>query len=62
VTLGEDACRAREGHTAGVLAGLRNAVVHLLSGTDFPSKAAAVRHFMVHPLEALALLKAPKRE
>jgi len=62
VTLGEDGCRARKGGAPAVLAGLRNAVVHLLSGTDFPSKAAALRPFMVHPLEALALLRAPKRE
>jgi hypothetical protein len=62
VTLREDACRARKGHSAEVLAGLRNAVVHLLSGTAFPSRAAALRHFMVHPLQALALMKATKRE
>lgn len=62
VTLREDACRARKGNAAEVLAGLRNAVLHLLAGVDFPSKAAALRHFMVHPLEALALMKAPKRE
>ena len=62
VTLREDACRARKGHAAEVLAGLRNAVVHLLSGPGMPSKAAALRHHMVHPLEALALLKARRRE
>lgn len=62
VTLGEDACRARKGAAAEVLAGLRNAVVHLLSGAGFASTAAALRHFMVYPLEALALMKTPKRE
>lgn len=62
VTLKEDACRARKGQSAEVLANLRNAVVHLLSGTPFPSKAAALRHFMVHPLEALAIIKAHRKE
>ncbi len=61
-TLREDACRVRKGAAAEVLAGLRNAVVHLLSRTSFPSKAAALRHFMVHPLEALQLMEAPRRE
>jgi hypothetical protein len=50
------------GNTAEVLAELRNVLVHLLSGTKFASKAAALRHFMVHPLQALALMNAPKKE
>ncbi|MFO0949891.1 MAG: ISAs1 family transposase [Isosphaeraceae bacterium] len=62
VTLAEDACRVRKGAAAEVLGGLRNAVVHLLSGTGLPSRAAALRHFMVHPLEALALMTTTRRE
>lgn len=62
VTLREDACRVRKGSAAEVLAGLRNAVIHLLSGTKHSSKAAALRHFMVHPLEALALMTKANRE
>ncbi|MFO0952438.1 MAG: hypothetical protein U0835_15075 [Isosphaeraceae bacterium] len=61
MTLAEDACRV-QGAAAEVLGGLRNAVVHLLSGTGLPSRAAALRHFMVHPLEALALMTTTRRE
>jgi predicted transposase YbfD/YdcC len=55
-TLGEDRCRVRTGSGPQVLAALRNAAVHLLEGVDAPSKAAATRHFHVHPDEALSLL------
>jgi hypothetical protein len=56
VTLGEDACRVRSGSAPQALAALRNACVHLLEGVKAASKAAALRRFAVHPLEALALL------
>jgi predicted transposase YbfD/YdcC len=56
VTLGADACRVRSGSAPQVLAATRNAVVHLLDGVDAASKAAALRRFAIHPLEALALL------
>jgi predicted transposase YbfD/YdcC len=56
VTLGEDACRVRTGGAAQVLAAVRNATVHLLEEVDAPSKAAATRHFHVHPEQALPLL------
>jgi predicted transposase YbfD/YdcC len=56
VTLGEDACRVRSGAAPQALAALRNAVVHLLEGVVAASKAAALRRFAIHPLEALALL------
>jgi hypothetical protein len=56
VTLGEDGCRVRSGSAPQALAALRNAVVHLLEGAGAASKAAALRRFAVHPLEALALL------
>jgi predicted transposase YbfD/YdcC len=55
-TLGEDRCRVRTGGAAQVLAAVRNAAVHLLQEVDAPSKAAATRHFHVHPEDALPLL------
>ena len=55
-TLGEDRCRVRTGNAPQVLAAIRNAVVHLLEGVDAPSKAAATRHFHVHPEDALPLI------
>lgn len=59
-TFAEDGCRVRKGGAAECLAGLRNAILHLLSKTGFASKAEAVRHFMVHPLQALDLLREPR--
>lgn len=56
VTLGEDACRVRRGNAPQVLAALRNAVVHLLSGVKAASKAAATRSFAARPFSALPLL------
>jgi hypothetical protein len=56
VTLGEDACRVRAGSAPQVLAGIRNAAVHLLEGVPAASKAAATRRFAARPLEALRLL------
>jgi hypothetical protein len=38
VTMGEDASRVRKGNAPQVLAGLRNAVVHLLAGVEAPSR------------------------
>jgi predicted transposase YbfD/YdcC len=62
VTLGEDACRVRSGDAAQVLAGLRNAVVHLLEKVTAPSKAAATRYFAVRPQEAFPLVTGEYRE
>ncbi len=56
VSLGEDGCRVRTGTAPQVLAATRNAVVHLLEGVEAASKAAALRHFAIFPLEAFALL------
>jgi predicted transposase YbfD/YdcC len=56
VTLGEDGCRVRSGTAPQVLAATRNAVVHLLEEVEAASKAAALRHFAIFPLEAFALL------
>jgi predicted transposase YbfD/YdcC len=55
MTLGEDACRVR-GDAAQVLAASRNAVIHLLEEVEAASKAAATRHFAIHPREALLLV------
>jgi predicted transposase YbfD/YdcC len=60
VTLGEDGCRARKGSAPQVLAAVRNAVIHLLSGIDASSNAAAIRRLNNHPEEALALLDLPQ--
>src|SRR6266480_4767836 len=40
VTLGEDNCRVRKGSAPQVLAAVRNAVIHLLTGVDAASRAA----------------------
>jgi len=57
-TLGEDRCRVRKGSGAQALAAVRNTVVHLLAGSEAPSRAAATRRYAAHPQEALALLQA----
>lgn len=60
VTLGEDGCRVRKGSAPQVLAALRNAVVHLLSGLAAAvkgmSRAAACQRLAARPDEALSLL------
>ena len=62
VTLGEDACRVRKGSAPQVLAALRNAVVHLLSGVEAESRAAATERLAARPNEALGLLGRPPLE
>jgi predicted transposase YbfD/YdcC len=62
VTLGEDACRVRKGSAPQVLAAVRNAVIHLLSGVKASSHAAAIRRLNAHPEEALELLELPQLE
>lgn len=59
VTLREDASRVRKGNAPQVLAGLRNAVVHLLASVDAPSRPAAVERLGARPAEALRLIGAP---
>lgn len=56
VTSGEDACRVRTGHAPQVLAGRRNAVVHLLAGVDAPSRPAALERLGARPAEAAELI------
>ncbi len=62
VTLGEDACRVRKGSAPQVLAALRNACVHLLSGVAAESRAAATERLAARPSEALCLLGLPPLE
>lgn len=62
VTLGEDACRVRSGAAPQVLAGLRNAVVHLLAGIQAESRPAAIEHLQLHPDEARRLIGIPQTE
>jgi hypothetical protein len=62
VTLGEDACRVRKGHAPQVLAGLRNAVVHLLAGVPAASRPAAIERLSARPAEALELIGLPTVE
>lgn len=62
VTLGEDACRVRSGSAPQVLAALRNAAVHLLTGLGAKSRAAATRRLASHPDEAVALLRSAKAQ
>jgi predicted transposase YbfD/YdcC len=62
VTLGEDACRVRKGSAPQVLAALRNAVVHLLSGVEAESRQAATERLAARPDEALHLLGRPSLE
>jgi predicted transposase YbfD/YdcC len=56
VTLGEDACRVRKGKAPQVLAGLRNAVVHLLASVEAPNRRAALERLSARPAEALQLI------
>lgn len=56
VTLGEDACRVRKGSAAQVLAGLRNAIIHLLTEIDEPSRPAALERLNARPTEAADLI------
>lgn len=62
VTLGEDACRVRRGSAPQVLAAVRNAIIHLLAGTDAPNHAAAIRRLNARPEEALNLLDLPQSQ
>ncbi len=55
VTFGEDASRVRKGSSPQVLAALRNTAIHLLSGVNATSRAAARRRFAARPHEALRL-------
>jgi hypothetical protein len=61
-SLREDACRVRRGGAAQTLAAFRNVLIHLIKHSNFPSIAQAMRHFMVHPLEALERLNQPARQ
>jgi hypothetical protein len=56
VAFGEDACRVRSGDAPQVLAATRNALIHLLGQKMKSGAAAAMRRFVIRPLEALGLI------
>lgn len=56
VTLGEDACRVRTGHTPQVLAACRNTALNLLHRVMGSNCAAKIRRLAARPLEAFNLL------
>jgi predicted transposase YbfD/YdcC len=62
VTLREDACRVRSGDAPQVLAALRNAVVHLLSGVTDKSYPEASEILQIHPEQACDLIGIPHCE
>ncbi len=62
VTLGEDACRVRSGTAPQLLAALRNAVIHLLTGVDAKSGPEAIEILQLHPDEARKLIGIPQCE
>jgi predicted transposase YbfD/YdcC len=57
VTFQEDARRVRAGSAPQVLAGLRNALAHLLSGLGAKSLAAATRRRACHAGDAVKLIR-----
>jgi len=58
-TLGEDACRVRQGSAPQVLAALRNVVIHLWSGVEAENRGAVAEQLAARPNEALSLLGHP---
>jgi predicted transposase YbfD/YdcC len=53
---GEDGWRVRSGEGPQVLAATRNALLMLLEERQTPNKAAAMRRFVIRPLEAFDLI------
>lgn len=53
---GEDGWRVRSGEGPQVLAATRNALLMLLEERQTPNKAAAMRRFVIRPLEAFNLI------
>ncbi len=62
VTLGEDACRVREGNLPQVLAALRNATLTLLRWEGHTNIAAARRYLAANPWRALQLIGCHRTE
>jgi len=62
VTLGEDACRVRSGNAPQVLAGLRNAVVHLLAQVKAKSCPEAIEILQLNPELAMKLIGTTRSE
>ncbi len=59
VSLRQDASRVRRGAAPQVMAILRNLVIYLFPQSGRPSLAAAIRHFICHPHDAIQLLSTP---
>jgi len=55
-SFGEDGWRVRSGDGPQVLAATRNALLLLLEERETPNKAAAMRRFVIRPLEAFDLI------
>ena len=62
VTLGEDACRIREGHSGQVMACLRNLMLFLVEVSNQKTLPAAIRHYIRHPQETIDMLTSPLRK
>jgi predicted transposase YbfD/YdcC len=56
VTLGEDGCRVRLDAAPQILAGVRNAALHLLGRVNPKNIAAAIRHLAAKPFKAVRLV------
>lgn len=57
MTFGEDACRVRSQSAPEVLAGIRNAAIHLLKRVNPRNIAGAMRHLAAKPFKAIRLIK-----
>lgn len=62
VTLREDACRVRSGSAPQVLAGLRNAAIHLLKDVGAKSLPEAIERLQIRPDDARKLIGIPPSE
>ena len=60
VTFGEDACRVRKGSSPQVLAGIRNALIHLLAGIETAFRPEAIEELQTHPNNAHDLIGIPQ--
>lgn len=62
VTMGEDQSRVRKGAAPQIMAGIRNSLIHILSGVVAPSVAAAMRTMNNCLSQALSVLGLPQIE
>lgn len=57
LTFGEDACRVRSQSAPEVLAGIRNAALHILKRVNPKNIAGAMWHLAAKPFKAIRLIK-----